>query len=343
LLPSAPIPSEAQPRMRRSLHLALFITSIVWAIAATALAARAARGFSIRFQLSDEFALIDALFLVFLLVLGFGGLQSLIARNTPLRETLGLPNRATAATEWATGAAIGWGTVLLAVVPMALSGSLHIRFWTEPRSFGLVLLNLATVLGASLAAELAFRGYPYRRLIQAIGPSWATVVMALLFAVLGGSSAGGGWRATGITLLFGLLLCVGWLRTHGIWLSWGLHFAWIASLGILFGFPVNGMDNLSTVVQTRAIGPSWLTGGDLGPEGALFTLLFLLAAMAVVIRVSREWAWHYTHKPIIPGGYPMDVAPPAAHTAMEQAAKPPTLVQIMPSTPQARSVDNDPS
>lgn len=326
--------------MRRSLQLVLFVTSIVWALAATALAAHAARGFSIRFQLSDAFPLIDALLLLFLLVLGFGALQSLIARNTPLRETLGLPKRASAATEWGTGAAIGWGTILFAVLPLALSGTLHIRFWTEPRSFGLALLNLATVLVASLAAELAFRGYPYRRLLQGIGPSWATLVMALLFAAIG-SNADSGWQANAVTVLFGLLLCTGWLRTHGLWLSWGLHFAWIASLGVLFGFPVNGMDNLSTVVQTRAIGPTWLTGGDLGPEGALLTLLFLLAAIAVLIRSSRDWAWHYTHKPIIPGGYAMDVRPPATHTAMEQAPKPPTLVQILPSTPQTRSVDVD--
>jgi uncharacterized protein len=35
---------------------------------------------------------------------------------------------------------------------------------------------------------------------------------------------------------------------------------------------------------------------------------------------------------IVPGGYPMDVAPPPAHTAMEQAAAAsPTLVQIAPA------------
>jgi hypothetical protein len=53
LLPSDPNPSEARPRLRRSLQLALFGTSIVWAVAATLFAARAARGFSLRFQLSD--------------------------------------------------------------------------------------------------------------------------------------------------------------------------------------------------------------------------------------------------------------------------------------------------
>ncbi len=342
MLPADPNPSDVRPRLRRSLHLALFVTSIAWAVVATLFAARAARGFTLRFQLSDEFLLLDAIFLVFLLGVGFAMQQWIFARNTPLRETLGLPRRPTAATEWATGAAIGWGTILLAVLPMALAGDLHIRFWTEPRSFFLVLVNLVTVAGLSLASEMAFRGYPYRRLIDAIGPSWATVVMALLFAALGGLNSDAGHGTTAITVLFGFLLCAAWLRTHALWLGWGLHFAWIACTGILFGFPVNGLDNISTVVQTRAIGPDWLTGGDLGPEGALLTALFLLGAIVILLRTTRDWAWNYTHQPIEPGGYPMDVAPPAAHTAMEQQAKPPALVQILPTTPQARSVNDDP-
>ncbi len=41
-------------------------------------------------------------------------------------------------------------------------------------------------------------------------------------------------------MLAGVLLSIAWLRTHGLWLPWGLHFAWNASLGILFGLPVSG-------------------------------------------------------------------------------------------------------
>lgn len=341
-MPSDPHITEARPRLRRSLQLVLFVTSILWVIAANLLASRAARGFSIRFQLSDTYLLLDAIFLVFLLGAGFAMLQFVAARNTPLRHTLGLPDRPTAPLEWATGAALGWATIVLAVLPMALAGDLHIRFWTEPRSFSLVLSNLAAVAGLSLASEIAFRGYPYRRLMEAIGPSWATLIMALLFAALGGFDQQGTRTSTGITVLLGLLLCAAWRRTHGLWMGWGLHFAWIASLGILFGFPVNGLDNISSVVQTRAIGAAWLTGSDFGPEGALLTAFLLIAALGVLIAVTRDWAWHYTHTPIVPGGYPMDVAPPAAHTAMEQAAKPSALVQILPSTPQTRSVNDDP-
>ena len=55
--------------------------------------------------------------------------------------------------------------------------------------------------------------------------------------------------------------------------------------------------------------------------------------MAVVYRVTRDYAWDYTQPVIIPGGYPMDVPPTAAHTAMEQQATATSqpLVQILPA------------
>ena len=331
---------------RRSLLLALFVTSLTWVMVAALLAARAARGLVLRFEIADFYLLLDAVFLVFLVSVGFSMLQFIVARNTPFRETIGLPVRASAKTEWATGVAIGWGAIVLALLPVALAGNLHARLWTEPRALWLLVIHLAAAGVLALASEIALFGYPYRRLIEAIGSSWATVVIALLFAMAGSFTqfGGGGTRTSNVVaVLLGLLLCSAWLRTRGLWLGWGLQFAWIASLGILFGFPVSGVETLSSVVQTRAIGPEWLTGGDLGLEGAVLTVFALGGAIAVLIRTTRDWSWEYNHTPIVSGGYPMDVAPPAAHTAMEQtaAAKPPALVQILPTTPQTRSVTDD--
>ena len=330
--------SQVQPRIFRSLQLALFATSITWVIAANLLAARAARGLVVRFQMSDEFLLLEAIFFVFLLVLGFAILQGIVAPGTPLRETLGLPRRATSNSEWATGAAIGWALTLFGVLPMALGRALYVRFWVDSRSLWLAGLNVATVAVLALGVELAFRGYPYRRLIAAIGPVWATIVLSVVYGIAATAGQESTWLSTAIATLLGAVLCTTWLRTHGLWLGWGLHFAWIASLGILFGLPVAGVDNLSSLVESRAIGAQWLAGGDLGPEGALLTPLLLMVAIVVVILISRDWAWNYTRKPLIPAGYPMDVPPPAAHEAMErQAAAAPALVQILPTTPQAMS------
>jgi hypothetical protein len=123
-----------------------------------------------------------------------------------------------------------------------------------------------------------------------------------------------------------------------------MRFAWIASMGILFGLPVAGSVDYSTLIQTTVAGRTGLTGGDYGPEGALLTAVALLIGLVVLVRSTRDYAWNYTHAPIVPGGYPMDIAPPAAHTAMEEAqqARAPELVQILPTTPQTRSVDTEP-
>jgi hypothetical protein len=70
----------------------------------------------------------------------------------------------------------------------------------------------------------------------------------------------------------------------------------------------------------------------------------LAIGLIVLVRVTRDYAWNYTHPPIVPGGYPMEAKPPAEHVAMEQAAqsRPPALVQILPATPQGPTAGNPP-
>ena len=126
----------------------------------------------------------------------------------------------------------------------------------------------------------------------------------------------------------GVLFSVAYLRTHGLWLGWGIRFGWLAAMGVLFGLPLAGSADFSSVVATDSSGRLWLTGGAYGPEGGVFTGLVLLAAAIALYSLTRDYAWAYTHSPIVPGGYPMDVAPPPAHAAMEAAAGT-QLVQIL--------------
>ncbi|WP_353071362.1 CPBP family intramembrane glutamic endopeptidase [Tunturiibacter gelidoferens] len=289
--------------------------------------------------------MLAALFLLFLLAVGFSILQAIAHRHSTLREVLGLPKRPTSVREWTLGAAVGWGCVVLAVLPMTLTGKLDVQLWMQPRAIWLLLLNLLTLGIAALAEEVAFRGYPFRRLIEAIGPVAATIGMSILFGLGHALNPGATWTGVFVTMLAGLLFSVAWLRTHGLWLSWGLHFAWNASIGVLFGLPISGISDFASVVQTRAFGPLWLTGGSYGPEGAAFTVVVLLIGVGVLIPITRDYAWNYTHKPIVAGGYAIEVQPPPAHVAMEQEAKSApasSLVQILPVTPQTRSVGEEP-
>jgi uncharacterized protein len=338
--------STTARRSERTLQLALFVTSVAWFLAADTVAVHAARGLAERFSLDAARPLLTSIFLLFLLGLGFSILQSIAHRRSTVRDVLGLPKRPTAIREWQEGAALGWGLVVLAVLPMALAGALNIQLWMQPRAFALLLLNLLTLAIAALAEEVAFRGYAYRRLVEAIGPVAATIVVSLFFGLAHTLNPGATANSTLVTTLAGLLLCIAWLRTRGLWLGWGLHFAWNASIGVLFGLPISGIGDFATIIQTRTFGRAWLTGGDYGPEGAAFTVIVLLIGIAVLVRITREYSWHYTYVPIVAAGYPMEAPPPAAHVAMEQQARPApaaaSLVQILPATPQGLSVPDEP-
>jgi hypothetical protein len=321
----------------RHLQLAAFIAALAWYFCAKALAASAASGLTGRFEFGEFRPLLQGLFQVFLVAVGVAMLAAIERRRAPLRITMGLPRRRSALTEWAEGAAIGWGGAIACVFPLLLFGALNVRFWTAPRAWGLAAINLLSLALFSLALALGVYGYGLQRLIEAAGPTRATLVISLLAVLYVGLNPNyGGLTAVRVTVAFiaAVLLCICWIRTHGLWLLWGMYFAWSAAVGVLFGLPLTGSSDYSSLVETRALGPVWLTGGDLGPAAGIATVVCVLAALVIVVRLTNDYAWNYTRPAIIPAGIAVEIPPPAAHDAMQTAAPPPPpLVQILPTTP----------
>jgi len=331
----------------RWVQLLLFGVAMLWACCARVLSTGAAEVLAFRFHLGDAMPLVSAGLELGLLVGGFGLLREMEGRRASLGEALGLVRRETARAEWAKGAAIGWGLAIAAVLPLALARALDVRLWLAPRAYVLVGLNLATLAVETLAAVLVFAGYPFQRLIEAAGRTRATLLMVLLLGLAQSVAVHAAGlalpAAVPVALLGGLLIELAWLRTHGLWMGWGIAFAWNASVGIVFGLPIQGFSVFPSVVETRAMGADWLTGSDLGPSGAWLTVLLLLAAILILRRVTDDYAWQYTRPPLTPGGVDVTIAPPAAHTAMEQGAQGNAtaagpLVQILPQTPRGASV-----
>jgi membrane protease YdiL (CAAX protease family) len=277
-----------------------------------------------------------------LLLAGFAFLSSVFdGEPWPLR-TMGLIRRKTAKTEWALGLALGWGMVAVLVLPMMLSGRLHPEFHLDAAAWNALVLNLFVLAVAALAEEVGFRGYVFQRLIEAAGEAWATVLMAVLFGIVHLQNPHATVGSTLSTVLAGVLFSVAYLRTRALWLPWGMHFGWNASMAVLFGLPMSGIGNFASVVETQTDTPRWLTGGLYGPEASVLASVVLLAGLIVLIRTTRDYAWEYNFQPIVGAGYPMDVPPPAEHAKMEGEAKPAPLVQILPTTPAGFSKTDSP-
>ncbi len=283
-----------------------------------------------------------ALFLLFLVVVGFSALDWLAARGWKKADVLPLPRRNGWVGEWGTGAAIGWGMSLAVVLPVLVSLNLHARFSAERVSLVAILLALATILVASLAEEAIFRGYPFARLAEAVGPSWASVLLSGGFAItlLSANPPRHVMFALADGLVFGLVLSMAYLRTRALWLGWGLHFAYRAVAAVALGLPVAGHGEFGALLDTYTSGPRWLSGGAFGLDAALLTVFFWLAGMVVVYQQTKDYAWQYTQREIVGAAYEVAVAPPAAHTEMERqaAAAPAPLVQILSTTSQTRSL-----
>jgi hypothetical protein len=146
------------------------------------------------------------------------------------------------------------------------------------------------VLAAGACAEeVAFRGYPFQRLIEAIGPVAAAIVLSLLFGAVHFLNPHASVLGFLNTALIGLLLAFAYLRTRTLWMSIAIHFFWNLTLGLVFGLPVSGLTLFSVVTRARAVGPLWLTGGSYGIEAsAETTIVVVLALMVVVVFVKAR-------------------------------------------------------
>ena len=324
---------NVKPTRRAPNGVVLTMLLLVWWGACREVAERAATGLLGSIAGGVFVPLLAAFFLLFLVVLGFLALDIVGGRRRSVEDLLDLPRRATAGSEWLTGAAVGWGIIVLAVLPLALRRVLFVQTWFAGRAVAEALLALATLAVATLTTEAVFRGYGFRRLEASLGINRATVLLSAVYAAIV-SFRLASMTAFLVSFLLATLLTIGWRRTHALWLPWGLHFAWTAVLGILFGLPLFGGTELSSVIQAQVQGSRRLSGSGLGPIAAPWTVFVLLGGIVVLFLVTRGFAWSYTHPPIVAAGYPMDLAPPPAHTALEQAAPPPPLVQILPTIPQ---------
>jgi membrane protease YdiL (CAAX protease family) len=309
-----------------------FLLAIIYFHFAGLVAAMAARGLS---SSVTGFHLVYQLLMLFLLLVGYSAMGYAFQRQTEPVRGMGLMRRAGQWREFAVGAAVGWGLMIACVLPIVLFGGYTLTVWTSSGQYAVLVVDLLILLLGALVEEIAFRGYPFQRLIDAVGPVSATLLMSPVFALIHLSNPDWTPMSMVVTIVAGWLLSIAYLRTRALWLPWGLHFGWNVSLGVIFGLPISGLTNFSPIIQSNTAGPIWLTGDGYGPEGSFITGLVLVIGLFVLTRVTRGYAHLYAHPVIVAAGIPVDIDAVARrqHEAAMGPATPagPTLVQIAPA------------
>lgn len=180
----------------------------------------------------------------------------------------------------------GFAVVVILLCDVLIMASTDLR---HLRGHGFPWGELIVVyLPAALHEELLFRGYPYQK-VRTVGRTTAILFTTIVFAALHGGNAGVSPLAMVNLLLAGVLLALAYEVFGRLWFPIGLHMAWNLVSGPILGYNVSGYVSRKTVYEaTWQSAPEWLTGGHFGIEASLWMVVVEIAAIAVLIRSSRQ-------------------------------------------------------
>jgi hypothetical protein len=130
--------------------------------------------------------------------------------------------------------------------------------------------------------EFSFRGYMQATLGSGIGFWPAAIVLSLVFGAIHLANSGEAVLGAVTAGAFGLVAAFSLFRTGSIWLAIGMHASWDWGETYLYSVPDSGQPAQGHLLNVGFHGPTWLTGGTVGPEGsALAILVLLIWALAI--------------------------------------------------------------
>ncbi|MFH8759208.1 lysostaphin resistance A-like protein [Streptomyces atroolivaceus] len=190
------------------------------------------------------------------------------------------------------GAAIGRGMLIGVAMFGAVITNIYVSAHYEINGLGSVS-GAAGLVGfmaaASVTEELIFRGVLFRIIEERTGTWIALSLTGLLFGLSHLLNPNAHlWGALAIAIQAGGMLAAAYAATRTLWVPIGLHFGWNFAAAGIFSTEVSGNHTPQGLLDTNTSGPTWVTGGDFGPEGSVYAVLFGALVMIGFMRLAGK-------------------------------------------------------
>ncbi|NKZ00723.1 CPBP family intramembrane glutamic endopeptidase [Nocardiopsis alborubida] len=208
-----------------------------------------------------------------------------VVRRTEHREVTELSRKgAVAAT--GLGTLIGIGLFGLVIANIAFLGFYQANgVGSVTGALGLLGFMAAVAVGE----EVMWRGVLFRIVEERTGTWIALVLTGVLFGLVHLINPHASlWGAIAIAIEAGGMLTAAYAATRSLWLPIGLHFGWNLAGSAIFSTSVSGTDSQQGLLDTTLSGPMLITGGDFGPEGSLYSILFCTVATIVFMWMAHR-------------------------------------------------------
>ncbi len=130
------------------------------------------------------------------------------------------------------------------------------------------------------------RGYHLQTIASGTNLLWGLIVSSAIFGALHLANPHATWISAAGIFFAGLFLGYAYIRTGKLWLSIGLHIGWNFFEGVIFGYPVSGIDTYH-LTRISVSGPGLWTGGAFGPEAGLILLPAIVLGAGLVYLYTR--------------------------------------------------------
>lgn len=208
-----------------------------------------------------------------------------VVRRTERREVTELARKG-AVSATGLGTLIGVGLFSFVIANIAFLG------FYESNGVGSVtgaLGLLGFMAAVAVGEELLWRGVLFRIVEERTGTWIALVLTGVLFGLVHLINPHASmWGAIAIAIEAGGMLTAAYVATRSLWLPIGLHFGWNLAGSAIFSTAVSGNDTQQGLVETTLSGPMLITGGDFGPEGSLYSIVFCTLVTIVFMWMAHK-------------------------------------------------------
>jgi membrane protease YdiL (CAAX protease family) len=172
-----------------------------------------------------------------------------------------------------------WGIAALSVLMLILRvagaftfGSLDLH---GGRILKFALYYAVFFLFTALFEEFLLRGYSQWVLTRGMNFWPAAALLSISFGAIHSTNAGEAKTGLVAAGLIGFFFCLTLRRTGNLWWAVGFHMSWDWGESYLYSVPDSGTLLPGHLLNSSFHGPSWLTGGSVGPEGSYLVFAVL--------------------------------------------------------------------
>ena len=154
--------------------------------------------------------------------------------------------------------------------------------WRWAGIYALVFIVVA------LKEEFLARGYWLVTFSAGIGFWPAAIASSAAFGYGHHGNSGEDWVGLFNAGAFGLFACFLQRRTGNLWMPIGLHMAFDCGETYFYGVANSGHVLAGHLLNSSSFGPTWLSGGTVGPEGSVLCTLLIVMVWLICTAWLRD-------------------------------------------------------